>query len=168
MSAGGCLRERLHGVVSVDLPAKEAFFMFTPCGERAWAHGWNPSFPSADEESTEPGTVFLTSHSGRETIWVITNCETGRSISYAVATPGERSGLVGVACAPSRNGTSATVTYDLTALDAESNESLRHFAANFTSFLAHWELSIAEAIGKGPHKPAFRTPSSSNERWPYP
>ena len=152
MITNACLRARLTGTVFVGLPAKEAFALFTPDGERAWAKGWEPRFPNPDGEETEPGTVFLTSHSGSESIWTVTECEAGVSIGYAVTTPGERGGLVKVVCEPGPNGTRATVTYDLTALSAEANEGVRRFAAGYPTFLDHWERSIAEASGHGSHR----------------
>ena len=120
--------------------------MFTPSGERSWAHGWDPRFPSPGADETDPGTVFQTSHDGRESIWVVARCNFGRSIEYVTATPGERCGLVAVTCERSANGTKATVNYDLTSLSREADAELDRFAANYPSFLSHWENSIGEAI----------------------
>ena len=146
MSTVVCRRVRLTGTVEVALPPEQAFVMFTPSGERTWAHGWDPSFPSPGTDETDPGTVFRTVHRGRESIWTVVGCEVGHSIEYAVATPQERCGLVTVTCEASPNGTKATVSYDLTALSSEVNAELDRFATNYPSFLAHWERSIAEAI----------------------
>jgi hypothetical protein len=157
-----CLRARLTGTVFVGLAPRAAFGLFTPNGERAWAKGWEPRFPSPDGEETEPGTVFLTSHSGRESIWTVTECEAGASIGYAVTTPGERSGVVRVVCEPAPNGTRATVSYDLTALSAEANEDLRRFATDYATFLSHWERTIAEATGQRSRRSSSWQPSSSN------
>lgn len=146
MSTVPCRRVRLTGTVEVALPAEQAFVMFTPSGERTWAQGWDPSFPSPGTDETDPGTVFRTVHRGRESIWTVVRCEVGHSIEYAVATPQERCGLVTVTCEASPNGTKATVSYDLTTLSSEANAELDRFATNYPSFLAHWERSIAEAI----------------------
>ena len=146
MSTVVCRRVRLTGTVEVALPAEQAFVMFTPSGERTWAQGWDPSFPSPVTDETDPGTVFRTVHRGRESIWTVVRCEVGHSIEYAVATPQERCGLVTVTCEASPNGTKATVSYDLTTLSSEANAELDRFATNYPSFLAHWERSIAEAI----------------------
>ncbi len=146
MSTVPCRRVRLTGTVEVALPARQAFIMFTPSGERAWAHGWDPSFPSPGVDETEPGTVFQTAHNGRDLMWTVVRCEFGHSIAYAVATPRERCGLVTVTCEPSGNGTAAAISYDLTALNSEANAELDQFAANYLSFLTHWERSIAEAV----------------------
>jgi hypothetical protein len=141
-----CKRVRLTGTVEIALRAEQAFILFTPSGERTWAHGWNPSFPSPSEDETEPGTVFCTDHGGRESIWTVVRRELGRSIGYAVAIPEERCGLVTVTCEPSASGTKATVSYDLTALSSRANSELDRFAADYPSFLSHWEQSIAQAL----------------------
>jgi hypothetical protein len=107
MSTVVCRRVRLTGTVEVALPAEQAFIMFTPSGERTWAQGWDPSFPSPGTDETDPGTVFRTVHRGRESIWTVVRCEVGHSIEYAVATPQERCGLVTVTCEASPNGTKA-------------------------------------------------------------
>jgi len=135
----------LTGTIDIALPAKEAFELFTPSGERTWAHEWDPIFPSPAGDETEPGTVFRTTHGGRETIWTVVHCDHGRSIAYAVARPEERCGLVTVTCEPCKTGTKATIGYDLTALRTESNPDLDRFAADYPSFLAHWQRSIADA-----------------------
>jgi len=137
---------RLSGTVEVALPLEEAFSLFTPSGERKWAPGWNPRFPSSTADETEPGTVFQTSHGGRESVWIVVRCEPGRSIEYATATPGQRCGLVAVACQVSGEATTATISYDLTALSGEADAELDAFAADYPSFLGHWERSIAEAV----------------------
>ena len=45
-------RERLTGHITVPLPPGEAYPLFTPRGEQAWAHGWHPSFPAAAPDDT--------------------------------------------------------------------------------------------------------------------
>ena len=139
-------RVRLKGSIEVALPIEGAFALFTPSGESTWAHGWHPRFPSSTADETEPGTVFETSHGGRESIWIVVGGESGRSIEYATATPGQRCGLVAVACQASGEATRATVSYDLTALNPEADAELDAFAADYPSFLAHWERSFAEVV----------------------
>jgi hypothetical protein len=141
---------RLTGVVEVALPPERAFLMFTPSGERTWSHGWDPRFPSPAADETEPGTVFCTVHDGRSSIWTVVRSEQGSSILYAVATPKERCGLVAVTCEASPTGTEARVSYDLTALNTESNAELDRFAANYPEFLAHWERAIAHVTAAEP------------------
>jgi hypothetical protein len=96
MTAGA--RVRLTGSITVALPPDEAFVLFTPNGERAWAHGWAPEFPSPVADDTEPGTAFLTRHGERTVIWTVAGREPGRSIRYVSTIPGHRTGLITVTC----------------------------------------------------------------------
>jgi hypothetical protein len=143
-------RVRLRGTVRVALPSAEAFALFTPRGEQAWAEGWAPVFPAETVDDAEPGTVFLTDHDRHQTLWVVASCEPGRAISYARVTPGKRAGLVTVTCEGEGDGTSATVEYDLTALSAEADAQLDTFAAHYDEFLAHWQEAIDEVTAAPP------------------
>ncbi len=144
-----CKRVRLTGTIRVPLPPRDAFPLFTPTGERAWAHGWEPEFPSPVSDDTEPGTVFQTDHAGRRSIWTVIRCDPGTTISYATTTPGDRAGTVNVTCEPAENRTTiATVSYDLTALVPEANTDLERFAAHYPHFLAEWQRASAQAIGR--------------------
>ena len=147
-------RVRLSGKLEVALPTERAFILFTPTGERSWADGWDPIFPGEGSDETEPGTVFLTSHGGRDSIWTVVHTQPGCSIGYVVVTPQARSGLVTVACdAAGPDRTRVTVAYDLTALSEQANAELERFAANFQTFLHHWERSIAQALGSSDPDP---------------
>ncbi|HET7572317.1 MAG TPA: SRPBCC family protein [Gaiellaceae bacterium] len=137
-----CRRVRLSGAVPVALPPEQAFELFTPEGERAWSHGWDPRYPAGD--APEAGTVFLTN----ETIWTVLRCEPPRELEYSRVTPGERAGRVSVRCEPDGNGgTVATVGYDLTALDPAANDAVDAFAAGYEAFLEHWRHAIAAHLG---------------------
>jgi hypothetical protein len=149
-----CRRVRLTGTIRVPLPPKDAIALFTPTGERAWAPGWNPQFPSPVTDDTEPGTVFQTDHASRRSTWTVTRHDPATTIQYATTTPGDRAGLVTVACAPGQDHTTiATVNYDLTALTPQANADLDRFAAHYPSFLDQWQHAIAQATT------ASRTPT---------
>jgi hypothetical protein len=127
----------------VPLPPTDAIALFTPTGERAWAPGWNPQFPSPVTDDTEPGTVFQTDHASRRSTWTVTRHDPATTIQYATTTPGDRAGLVTVACAPGQDHTTiATVNYDLTALTPQANADLDQ-----------WQHAIAQATT------ASRTPT---------
>ncbi|HEY3001395.1 MAG TPA: hypothetical protein VGJ44_03520, partial [Kribbellaceae bacterium] len=55
---------RLTGRITIDAPPDEAYRLFTPEGERAWAAGWDPSYPVPATDDTAPGTVFETGAQG--------------------------------------------------------------------------------------------------------
>ena len=136
----------LTGTVEVALPPRDAFVLFTASGERRWAPGWDPRFPAAVEDETEPGTVFLVTNTGRTAVWTVVRREQGVGIEYSSVIPGRRAGLVAVSLAPSPAGTTATVTYVLTSLAPEADAELTAFAADYPQFLAQWRKLIAEAI----------------------
>jgi hypothetical protein len=150
-------RERLTGRVTVALPPGEAYRLFTPLGERDWAHDWHPSFPVPAPDDAEPGTVFETRAHGQPTIWVVTSREPGRRISYARVSPGELAGTVTVTVSPSGEGSEVKVTYRLTALTGAAEGRLRDFADGYTAYLRSWQDAIsrritrsASAAGAGP------------------
>jgi hypothetical protein len=152
-----CNRVRLTGSFRLPLPPAEAFALFTPTGERTWAEGWNPRFPAAVDDETEPGSVFTTEHSGRHTIWTVVHRDPGRTIQYACVTADDRAGLVTVTCDPASKGaTKATVRYDLTALNPEATADLDHFAARYQHFLGHWRASIEHAVAQPKPPPQQR------------
>jgi hypothetical protein len=138
---------RLTGVIGVALPPAEAFWLFTPRGEEAWVPGWRPAFPAQTPDDTAPGTVFHTSaHGAQPTIWVVTDRQPGRQISYARVCPGDRAGTVSVSLAPAGptgQASEVEVTYQLTALSAPAEQSLREFADGYPAYLRSWQDAIS-------------------------
>jgi hypothetical protein len=137
-----------QGEVRVPVGVEEALPLFTPRGERAWAHGWDPVFPAEDADDSAPGTVFTTeAHGGPQAIWIVAH-RTERSIRYARAIPGVWAGTVEVRCEPAGEETLAHVTYDLTVLDDSQRPRLRAFAAGYADFMAEWEHELAAALAR--------------------
>jgi len=135
-------RRRLTGRIRVALPAAEAFHLFTPRGERDWAHGWDPRFPAPAADDTEPGTVFETSAHGLPTIWLVTGREAGKRICYARVTPGDQAGTVTVTVSPADQHSEVEVTYELTALSGLAEHKLTEFADGYPAYLRSWEDAI--------------------------
>ena len=145
-----CRHLRLTGTIRLPVPAARAFPLFTPSGERAWVEDWDPIFHAAVEDETEPGTVFETNHGGTHTIWVVVRRDEGVMIEYARITPGDRAGLVRVACESANDDeTLVTVSYELTALKPEANAALDDFAENYGEFLEHWRRLIRRRLSNG-------------------
>jgi hypothetical protein len=132
----------LSGRIRVGLPPAEAFRLFTPRGEQAWAHGWHPRFPAPAPDDTEPGTVFETDAHGQHTIWLVTARQPGTRISYARVTPGHQAGTVTVTVRPDGQHSEAEVTYHLTALTDHAADHLREFADGYPAYLRSWEDAI--------------------------
>jgi hypothetical protein len=141
---------RLTGRIRVSLPPAEAFRLFTPRGEQDWVHGWHPRFPSPAPDDTEPGTVFETSGHGQPTVWVVTDRQPGRRISYTRVTPGDRAGTVTVELsAADQHGEASDVevTYQLTALSEAAQPGLREFADRYPAYLQSWQDAISAWLG---------------------
>jgi hypothetical protein len=136
-------RCRLVSHLRVSAPPVEAFELFTPIGEQAWAEGWAPIFPAGGPADPVPGLVFETVAPGGTTTWVVVDVDPGKLIRYARSRPGMTAGTVEVALLPDAGATSATVTYDLTALSDIGRDWLREFASDYEAEIAGWEAAIA-------------------------
>jgi Polyketide cyclase / dehydrase and lipid transport len=141
--------QRLTGRIQVPLPPEEAFHLFTPRGEQVWAHGWNPHFPSPAPDDTEPGTVFETSAHGEHTIWLVTDRQPGKRISYARVTPGDRAGSVTVVISADGHHSEVEVTYHLTALNSLADHKLSEFADGYPAYLESWRDAISAWLHNG-------------------
>lgn len=141
-------RARCSGTVRVPPGIAAPLDLFTPEGERAWAAGWDPSYPAPAGDGSEPGTVFLTGHGPHLGTWIVASRDPGRSIRYSRVIAGQHAGTVTVTLDSSdpASGTQVTVSYDLTALSEPGAAHLAEFAANYPQFLASWEQAIAQEL----------------------
>jgi hypothetical protein len=140
--------QRLSDRIHVALPVEEAFDLFTPRGEREWAHGWDPTFPEPTSDDSAPGTVFETDAHGRRGTWLVTNRVRGRRIAYAQVIPGERAGTITVTLAPAEGGSEVEVLYELTPLSAAGAQQLEQFADRYCDYLRSWQDAIAACLEK--------------------
>ena len=139
-------QRRLTGRIQVALPPGEAVRLFTPRGEQDWAPGWHPRFPAPAPDDTEPGTVFETSAHGQRTVWLVTDRQPGKRISYARVTPGDLAGTVTVTISAAGHHSEVEVTYLLTALSGPASRTLREFADGYPAYLRSWQDAIAAWI----------------------
>jgi hypothetical protein len=140
--------ERSHEFV-VEQPMAQAFHLFEPEGERAWAPGWDPVYVHPRDGAAAVGMVFTTEHGGEHTVWTMLRHEPAEGrVEYLRVTPGSRIGWVKVRCRPGgASRTTVSVTYELTALSEAGNGMLRSLDEGaFRDFLASWGVSIARAI----------------------
>ncbi len=153
-------RVRCSGTVRLPPGIAAPLALFTPEGERAWAAGWDPSYPARTgaEDDSEPGTVFQTRHGPHAGTWIVASREPGRSIRYTRVIADQDAGTVTVTLDGSGpvSGTQLTVSYDLTALSGPGAAQLARFAAGYPQFLAHWEQEIARARAEGGRRPRRR------------
>ncbi|MBO0867758.1 MAG: SRPBCC family protein [Micromonosporaceae bacterium] len=141
-------RRRLTGQFPVALPPEEAYRLFSPRGEQAWAHGWSPQFPAPAADDTAPGTVFTTDAHHRSTTWIVVDSAEGRRIIYARVTDGMDAGTVTVTLEGADGGSTATVTYDLSALTEAGERHLVDFAGSYPEFLQSWQDAISASLAK--------------------
>lgn len=144
---------RLTGRINVPLAPTGAFDLFTPSGERAWAHGWDPHFPIPVSDDSAPGTVFETHPHGhhRATTWVVTERTPGVSIGYARVTPDDRAGTVTVVLEPvGDEETEVEVTYVLTPLTPRAEAELDEFAQGYDAYLHSWQVAIHASLVGSP------------------
>jgi len=146
-------QQRLTGRIKVGLSAAEAFRLFTPRGEQDWVHDWHPRFQAPAPDDTEPGTVFETDAHGQHTVWLVTERNPGRRISYARVTPGEQAGIVTVTVTATGGSSEVEVIYQLTALSPAADHKLREFAEGYPAYLQSWQDAITAWLQR-PRPPA--------------
>lgn len=138
---------RIHRTHAFELArgAAEAFPLFTPEGERAWADGWDPRYAWPADGLTERGMVFTTEHGGEHTIWTLVRYEPERfEVEYVRDTPGSRTGQVRVRCASLGPGrTRVEVSYVMTALSEAGRARLGELDEDaFRGFVESWREAI--------------------------
>ncbi|HET7730824.1 MAG TPA: hypothetical protein VFK48_12405 [Usitatibacter sp.] len=141
---------RSHTIV-VPLPMAEAFRLFEPEGERAWAEGWEPRYRHPPDGHAERGMVFTTGHGGEETIWTMIRHEPEAGVvEYVRTTPGSRTATVLVQCLQfNERLTRVTVIYAMTGLTEAGNAAIRELDENeFRRYIESWESAIAKALAK--------------------
>ncbi len=119
------MHQTRSATVRLDAPPEQAFEMFTPLGERAWAEGWDPEFLHRVDGDACEGSVFVTRADGRETIWTTIAHDPPARAAYSRVTPGLHAVIVEVRLRPADDrGTLADVSYAFTALTPAGNASV--------------------------------------------
>lgn len=142
------MQRRTSGHFDLPIPAADAIGFFTPEGERTWAPGWDPTYP-AGEVSEDPGTVFVTSHGGAETVWIIDKIDRqANTSSYSLVKTGHRAGTVRVRCTDNAGGGSRVdVEYVMTLLPSGPPEELDAFSDDhFAEMMTHWKTFVTADI----------------------
>lgn len=138
-------RIRREGDFFIDIPPREAFKLFTAAGERLWVPGWDPTIFGALPQG--PGLVFMTGLGPDQTIWtVLESDQEGGHLRYSRVTPGSKAGTVEVELVETGEGSTVTVTYDLTALEPGRTETLAAYSpARYGEMMSEWR-SLIEAL----------------------
>lgn len=143
---------RSHAI-EVELPLPEAFRLFEPEGERAWAPGWDPRYVHPWGGQPGRGMVFCTGAGDEETIWLVSRYEPADGlVEYVRLTPRSRIATVLVHCTSvGAASTQVTVTYAYTGLGPSGNAYVRDMTAErFAAFIDGW----AEAISRSTNRAA--------------
>lgn len=136
---------RSHDFV-VEKPLDQAFHLFEPEGERAWAKGWNPTYLSPPSGRTEAGMVFKTWHGGEGTIWMVVRHEPAAGlIEYVRMTPGSRVASVLVQCTSlDAHRTRVNVVYSFTGLTDAGNAYIKKMdEKSYRAYIESWGSAIA-------------------------
>jgi Polyketide cyclase / dehydrase and lipid transport len=134
----------------LDASREQAFPLFTAHGEREWAPGWDPVILSGGEER---GSVFETRNlEGRTTTWIVVDCRPAEGrVSYARLAQGSNIGLVDVLCTEAAaGGTEVSVTYTLTALQADAEAFVGAFLdpQHYARMMGEWQAATAAALAR--------------------
>lgn len=130
----------------LDAPVARVFPLFTALGEKAWAEGWEPELLSGREER---GSVFRTSHSGRETTWIVVDYRPAEGrVSYARLAQGSNMGLVDVQCRAVSGGTEVSVRYTLTGVNPQGQAFVAEFLdpAHYSRMIDDWHTAVSQAL----------------------
>lgn len=123
--AAGLKQAKRTGVLHLNGTPDEVYPLFTAQGELRWLPNWDPELIYPDQEETEEGTIFISSHAPDvKTYWLTISYdpETRRTI-YANVMPDIWIMRLDIACDPGPNDTTtASMTYTLTGLSETGNK----------------------------------------------
>lgn len=136
------MRVRRTGSFVLAASLEQVMPLFTAEGERAWAPGWDPSYP--DSSVHEAGLVWTTAGPPLTT-WVTVQADDSQ-VRYARVAEGDSAGTVTVSCRAVDGGTEVTVSYDLTPLSPAGEERLSTFEASYDEMLEHWHRHTTAAL----------------------
>ena len=142
------MRQRLSDRIHVALSAEEAFQLFTPRGEREWAHGWDPTFPAPTSDDSEPGTVFETDAHDHRATWLVTDRVWGKANRVRAGNAGRKGRPITVTLDATERGSEVEVVYEFTSLSEAGAHHLKQFAEAYTEYLQSWQDAIAACLEK--------------------
>jgi hypothetical protein len=144
---------------TIHLPAtpREVFPLFSPLGEKHWAHGWNPTMLYPSSGAAQVGTVFTTQHANESVkIWTIIGYTSEQNlVSYLNVLHDSHVSRIEVICEPDgAQGSIVHITYILTSLTPQGNTYLDGFTQeHYQEYISSWETAIKHYLLHG-HIPA--------------
>jgi hypothetical protein len=135
---------------TANAPLERTAPLFGACEERKWAPDWNPQFVYPNPAHDQPGMVFTVAHDQFSSVWVNTafDLATGH-IQYVYVVNDAMSTLIDIHL--TREGTRKTavnVVYERTALTAQANDHVQHFAWQDAKAGKEWEEQINGYLAK--------------------
>jgi hypothetical protein len=149
MAEGPMAHARSEFTFKVQAPMAEAFPLFGPEGERAWAGpDWDPQFvypmPAKDVE----GAVFHVHHGHHSATWVNTafDAQAGHA-AYAYVIDGKLATRIDVQLTPVDAAmTRVRVMYERTALSPSVNPDIAEMAQKDAKMGSEWEQQIGKYL----------------------
>lgn len=140
---------------TIHLPATPhaIFPLFSPLGEKHWAHGWDPTILYPSSGAAQTGAVFTTQHANEPaTIWTIIAYEPEQSqVSYLNVLPTSHVSRIEVGCKPDgAQGSTTCIIYTLTSLTPQGNTYLDGFTQeHYQEYISSWETAITHYLRYG-------------------
>lgn len=125
--------------IYVDYDPKTAARLFTAEGEVYWTPNWIPTLIKGD--CFRKNDIFINTHG---TVFIVNDydSECGH-IAYSRVASGMTAGTIEISITPEGKGSSVQITYRMTGLTEEGNESVRKMtAAVYAEEMTSWETDI--------------------------
>jgi hypothetical protein len=135
---------------TVNAPLEQTAPLFGADKERAWAPDWKPQFVYPNPAQDQQGMVFQVAHGSYTSTWVNTAFDlAGGHIQYAYVLNDAMVTTIDIRLKRADAGkTLVTVVYERTALIAQANEHVQHFAAGDAKADKEWEEQINGYLAK--------------------
>jgi hypothetical protein len=142
------LRDGLQHLFELSVPPDEALPLFGPVREAEWSPTWKPTFVApAGGSNTQEGAVFTTGPDARRSVWILLEYSAKRrSNRYAVVGPARATEIRGEVTPGTGRRSQVRVTERVTALGAEADEEVAHFAEHFPAQAEHWRTAIEASL----------------------
>lgn len=131
--------------ISLHAPVREATAAFGALTEMRWSPHWHPHFLQPSPPAEVEGAIFTVAASGKpDQVWVLQTWDLERHVvRYVAFDPGTKVTRIEIRVrALDASHSTASVTYDRTALGASGNAEVAEFARHFTSEGPEWETAI--------------------------
>jgi len=145
------IAQQVHCTGAFDLPCgvDEAFPLFSPEGERAWAPGWNPKAVFPETIAFAPNTIFRQGEGVDEAVWTILQVDSGEhKAEYFRVAPASHTARISVnveAIGPDRSH--VEVSYDVTGFGPDGEHALEGFSERaYGERMRDWQRRISACI----------------------